>query len=92
MTRAVSNFAETLGFLISHCPAVNYGLAHTKACERLKFRTLEKNEGNYETKLSINLEVQGELEWWKEVAARSVNIIRLLVYDLTIFTDASKPG
>ena len=33
-------FAKVLGLLVSCCPAVEYGLVHTKASERIKFRTL----------------------------------------------------
>ncbi|XP_059615632.1 uncharacterized protein LOC132261098 [Phlebotomus argentipes] len=88
----IQKFAEMLGFLVSCCPAVKYGLVYTKACERLKFLALLRSKGNYNGKLSINQEVMKELTWWNTIGSSSFNPIRNPHYDLTIFTDASKSG
>lgn len=88
----IQKFAEMLGFLVSCCPAVNYGLVYTKACERLKFRALLNSNGNYNGKLTINQEVIDELTWWKTVGSSSFNPIRYPYYNVVIFTDASKSG
>lgn len=88
----IQEFAETLGFLVSCCQAVKYGLVYTKSCEQLKFEALLKNNGNYKGRLKINAEVIKELSWWKNIGALSVNPIRYPAFDLEIFTDASKTG
>ena len=88
----IRKFAETLGFLISCCPAVNYGLVFTKACERLKFKSLSRNGDNYEGHLTINFDAFEELQCWKNVGSKSSNSIRFPVHTLEIYSDASKSG
>lgn len=89
---SVQEFAEMLGFLVSCCPAVSYGLVYTKACEQLKFKTLLKENGNYKAKLKINQDVINELQWWINIGSQSNNPIRIFSDDLEIFSDASKTG
>lgn len=88
----IQKFAETLGYLVSCCPAVNYGLAHTKSCERLKFKALLESNGNYKGLITINNDVIEELHWWYSVGSISWNPIRSPRYDFVIFSDASKSG
>lgn len=88
----IQEFSETLGFLVSCCHAVKYGLVYTKAFEQLKFEALLQNPNNYKAKLTINEEVAKDFQWWKKVGALSVNPIRYPSFDLEIFTDASQSG
>nr|CAI5836392.1 unnamed protein product [Callosobruchus analis] len=50
----IRQFASFVGKLISVCPAVQYGWAYTKEFERVKFRPLQKSDGNYNRKIYIS--------------------------------------
>ena len=88
----IPKFAETLAFLVSCFPAVNYGPVHTKACERLKFKAPRENNENYNAKLTIDKESFAELEWWGRIGLLNNNPIRSSHFDITIFSDASTTG
>lgn len=88
----IQRFAEMLGFLVSCCPAVKYGPVYTKACERSKFKALQKNLDNYNSKFIVDCNAFAELEWWRKVGALNNNPIRHSSYSLTISSDASKTG
>ena len=88
----IREFAEMLGFLVSCCPAVKYGLAHTKNCERLKFKALLASNDDYNRFLVINVDTRHDLDWWAEIGAFSTNPIRDFEYKLEIYSDASLLG
>lgn len=88
----IREFAQTLGFLISCCPAVKYGFVYTKACERIKFLALDSNGGNYDSKLVISESAMEELRWWNQLGPTTCNPIRQPEYDVEIFSDASLTG
>lgn len=88
----IRHFAEMLGFLVSCCPAVNYGLAHTKACETVKFHALNSSNQNYEANLILDKNTLDELHWWRVIGSTSLSIIRNYSYELEIFSDASLSG
>lgn len=46
-------FASLIGSLISVCPAVKYGILHTKLMEREKFLTLLSTDNDFECQMSI---------------------------------------
>lgn len=83
---------KILGFLISCCPAVNYGYLYTKISEREKYLALRENNGSYDAKMYINSFIIEELNWLKKLNSKSRNPTRNTTYDLEIYTDASLSG
>lgn len=62
-TCKILQLAKILGYFISICPAFIYGWLYTKALERLKYTTLLKNQGNYNSRIFITSEVRSDLTW-----------------------------
>ena len=89
---SIRKFAEVLGFLVSCCPAVNYGLMHTKASERQKYLALRYNNDNYNAKMLISERLRRELKWWTSRSFVPKQPIRHNSFVLEIFTDASLSG
>lgn len=88
---SVRDFARYVGTLTAACPAVQYGWAHTKAFERVKYLSLLNNP-SYERVISLPDNIQGDLIWWQDNILKTHNPIRISNYTLEIFTDASKTG
>lgn len=88
----IREFAKLLGTLISACPAVPYGIAHTKMMERERYLALIKSNDNYESCMRISESIYPDLKWWyfnimhckKHFGPRKIS--------LQIFTDASLTG
>ena len=88
----IRKFAEIVEFLVACCPAVKYGWAYTKACERQKYLALKANNNNYEAHMNVSKEVMEEFRWWRSIGSRSEDSIRETRFELVIFTDASLTG
>lgn len=89
---SIRDFARLLGYLVSCCPAVRYGFAHTKIGERAKFLALDANFGDFDRKMIISSEVMEDLSWWQNVEFFADNPIRCRSFVLEIFSDASLSG
>lgn len=61
---SIKDFASLIGSLISVCPAVQYGLLHTKLFEREKFLALRKNNDNYSSFMSLPNHLKKDFDWW----------------------------
>lgn len=87
-------FASYIGSLIAVCPAVQYGLLHTKSLEREKYLALRAAEENFEAHMSLPDSIREDLLWWKSVFldTSQLNCIRSGCFKLEIFTDASLTG
>ena len=87
-------FASYIGSLVSVCPAVQYGLLHTKILEREKFLNLTAAGGNFDVQMSLPFSIRKDLLWWQTVFADKLqrNYIRSGRFDLEVFTDASLTG
>lgn len=88
----IRDFAKLIGFLVSCCPAVNYGWLYTKECERLKFLALDSNKEDYDAYLLVSKESILELDWWKKRDRLFKNPIREMKFFLEIYSDASLSG
>ncbi|XP_068994040.1 uncharacterized protein [Neodiprion pinetum] len=55
---------EFVGSVVSCCPAVRYGLGHTKAFERARYLALEQNKGNYDGYMTLSQDLHSDLKWW----------------------------
>ncbi|XP_067217303.1 uncharacterized protein [Linepithema humile] len=86
--------ASFIGSLISVCPAVQYGMLHTKILERIKFLALTSTEGDFEAQMSLPSSIREDLHWWKNIFAdkSQENPIRSGLFDLEIFSDAFLTG
>ncbi|XP_011859075.1 PREDICTED: uncharacterized protein LOC105556591 [Vollenhovia emeryi] len=86
--------ASYIGSLISVCPAVQYGILHTKVLEREKFLALSVADGDYEAEMTLPHAIREDLLWWREVFEDTAqrNVIRSGRFQLEIFTDASLTG
>nr|CAH7765682.1 unnamed protein product [Callosobruchus chinensis] len=84
-------FAKIIGKLIAVCPAVRYGWGYTKLLEREKFLALRRSRGNYDRLMTVPSSLHNDLNWWLSHITSS-NPIRLEVFHLEIFSDASLTG
>ena len=88
----IREFSKTIGFLVSCCPAVNYGWLYTKTCDRAKYLALKAVNNDYNAKLTISPDIVKELGWWQSIKSKSKNPIKNTCYEIEIFTDASLTG
>lgn len=88
----IQDFAKFIGTAISCCPAVPYGIAHTKILEQCKTENLRQNSENFYAKMQLSEQVKSEILWWKRNCLNNSHPIQLDKYELTITTDASKSG
>ncbi|XP_070529823.1 uncharacterized protein [Cardiocondyla obscurior] len=90
----IREFASFIGSLVSVCPAVLYGILHTKLLERVKFRALLDADDNFNAQMTLPVSIREDLIWWKDNFEDNsqINKIRPGNFDLTIFSDASTSG
>lgn len=90
-TCTVRSFARVIGLLSSACPAVSYGLVHTKLFERVKYLQLKDTE-DYDKTFTIPKYLHVDFNWWLKHIDSSVNFIRKANYVTEIYSDASMSG
>lgn len=88
----IRDFAKMVGSIVSCCPAVKYGFAHTKSLEREKFLALEKNNGNYDALMKLSNNIKEDLLWWRLNVQKSQNSLKMLDFQREIFSDSSLTG
>lgn len=88
----IREFSQLLGLLNSACPGMKYGLLYTKLLEREKFLSLRLNKDNYDAHMQIPKYLHSEFNWWLHNLSLSNNPIRQYIYDIELFTDASRSG
>lgn len=83
-----SEFASFIGSLISVCPAVSYGLLHTKRFEREKFLALSKSNEDFSAIMDLPPYLEEDFSWWQDIFSNHAqsNKIRLGVFVREIFT------
>lgn len=93
-----------VGTLVSRCPALKYGRIHVHRFEKERTRALENN--NSDATIILLSELNEEFAWWKaaysyrlrtNMSPSTYDIIvnapmNEPVYDLEIFSDASRTG
>ena len=88
----IREFAQLIGRLVASCPAVAYGMVHTKSLERAKFLAITLSEGDFNDHMSVPHSVISDLSWWKNMLPNAINPIRQFSFVKEIFSDASKTG
>lgn len=88
----IREYAQLIGVLISACPATKYGWLYTKLLERQKFLSLQRHDGNYETKINLSDIILSDLLWWKDNIYTTSSYMRTSNFKLEIYTDASRTG
>jgi len=90
----IRHFAAFIGSLISVCPAVQYGLLHTKILEKEKFLALATSGNNFDARMLLPPSCKKDLLWWEAIFSdeSQCNHIRSGSFDLKIFSDASLTG
>lgn len=88
----IREFAEFLGTLVSVCPAVQYGWLYTKLFERQKFLALKQFKDNYDCRMVLPPGLRSDFDWWLKNVPQAKNKIRVDLYNLEIFSDASQTG
>lgn len=91
-TYKIRQIATLLGVLNAACPAVAYGLCHCKKLEREKYVALLLNDGNYDGYMTLSVNVEEDLAWWRKNSQTGNNPIRTGQYQLEIASDASLSG
>lgn len=89
---SIRNLAAFIGVLVAACPATQYGWAHVKALERLKYLALAENNNKYNKKINLPASIKDDIIWWLKIYHDpGINIIELN-YQFEIFSDSSKDG
>ena len=88
----IRDLASVIGSIVAAFPAVPYGKLHYRAIEALKTEQLTRACGKFDTKISLNVEVTKELNWWLDSIEQSFQSLIIPDIDLTIHTDASLLG
>lgn len=91
-TCTIRQFAEFLGLLTSACPAVRYGWVHTKLFEREKYLALQKNQDNYNKRMTLSENLKPDLVWWRDNIDSAYAPFRNNNYCTEIFSDSSLTG
>lgn len=60
----IRDLAQCIGTLVAACTAVKYGPLHLKDMERAKFLVLRKAQGNFDSPMTLPVQVKTELLWW----------------------------
>jgi ribonuclease HI len=60
----IRNVAKVIGLIVSTFSAVQYGKLHYRQLEQGKILALKRFKGNYDTYMTITLEMKEELAWW----------------------------
>uniref|UniRef100_A0A1Y1L1T2 Reverse transcriptase domain-containing protein n=1 Tax=Photinus pyralis TaxID=7054 RepID=A0A1Y1L1T2_PHOPY len=84
--------AQVIGFLVSVCPATQYGWLYLKQLERAKCLALHKSGGSYKTIISIQRNLKLDLQWWLDNICYSQKDLKMKPYMLTIYSDSSLKG
>ncbi|RVE44042.1 hypothetical protein evm_011340 [Chilo suppressalis] len=84
-------FAKFIGLLISCCPAIQYSWLYTKEFEYFKYSCLLNNP-SYEQVVTIPKTLHDDLHWWLENIDTGHSHLKLNIYSLEIFSDASSTG
>jgi len=59
----VRELANYIGSLTSVCPAVQYGILHTKILEREKFLALTSSNSDFEAQIHLSPLIREDLLW-----------------------------
>lgn len=88
----IREFASFVGTLISRCPALRYGMVYVRGFEKARLRMLEANGNNFDSTMSIPKNLDEDFEWWKANIRHASAPMNEPVYELEIFSDASRTG
>ena len=88
----IREFAAFVGTLVSCCPALKYGMIYVRPFEKERARALKANNDNFDTKMSLLGKFQEEFTWWKMHIRSTSAPMSEPMYDLEIFSDASRTG
>ena len=58
------NVAKVIGLIVSTFSAVQYGKLYYRQLEQRKILALKRFKGNYDTYMTITLEMKEEFAWW----------------------------
>lgn len=59
----IRSFAEFLGTIVLCCPAIRYGIVHTKAFERTRYLALKVNNDCYDKYMTLDDYLQPDFIW-----------------------------
>ncbi|XP_046746413.1 uncharacterized protein LOC124411363 [Diprion similis] len=88
----IRRFAEFVGLVGSCCPAVMYGLGHTKLFEKARYLALESSKGSYDSCMTLDKDLQTDFKWWGKNIRHAHRSTRPPEFCREIFTDASLSG
>lgn len=88
----IREMAGLIGVLVAACPAVPYGMLHTKRLEKEKMKALIINDQDLDQKMFVSDCLNDDLNWWLNKVPRVKNPVRLFNFQKEIFSDASLSG
>lgn len=88
----IRDYAKLLGTLVAACPAIPYGMMHTKIMEREKYLSLIQSNDNYDARMWMPKIIIPDLQWWENKIQSSCRQLTEAPFTLEIFSDASLTG
>ena len=88
----IRTVATVLGKMVATFPAVQYGKLHYRELEKEKIKALKKNNGNFDSMMSLSPQAKADILWWLHNIHTSVRDIRRNCHTKIITSDASGLG
>ena len=88
----IREFAAFVGTLVSRCSALKYGMIHVRRFEEERTHALEEHNNNFDAIMIISRNLNADFTWWKLHIRTASAPMNEPVYDLQIFSDASRTG
>jgi len=85
-------FSRFLGTIVSACPAVPYGMFHTKLMERDKYTSLGSDRLLFSKQMNLSKEAIDDIRWWINHCTGAKMPMNNPPFNCTIFSDASLSG
>ena len=88
----IRTISQVLGKITSSFPATKFGRLHYRNLEVFKTRALKYHKNNFNAKVCLSEEANGDLGWWKNNIDEMYNYIIVPNPSIEIKTDASLNG
>ena len=88
----IRELAKLLGNLVASMEVVLYGRLFYRQLERDKIKSLQKNKGNFDAKITLSERSKKDLTWRENNTMTAAKSLKMMPIDTTIYTDVSLDG
>ena len=91
-TNTIRKVARLIGLMVDYSKGIDYGEAYYRRLEGEKTEALRLCQGNFDRKMSLDIEARQDIFWYLDNIDNSSRKIRLQKPALTVVTDSSDKG